>query len=132
MEHILLFTASGDSEVKAFQPIGTRLVTTLLDDYLLSVNYSLSSNKPDVLTAAGLRLLTVGVVQGKMSALEILDKFDFGSNRMNSLPQRNKVFQEGVDNVRTCFIKLAVSFLVSGNIKVIVKVMSLKSKSLFY
>ena len=64
---------------------------------MYTVNNSLSSNKPDILSAAALRLLTVSVMQGKESVLEILDTFNFGSARLIGLVEREKVFQVSKD-----------------------------------
>lgn len=91
LERILLFTASPESNTVELA-LGGRLVTTILSGHLGIINYSLSSNKPDALSASALRLLTVCVMQGKESLLEILDKFDFGSNRLVGLVDRSKVY----------------------------------------
>ena len=101
LEHVLFFTASDKpariTDQTSYSSLGGRLVTTLLQDHMYTINNSLSSNKPDILSATALKLLTMSVMQGKESVLEILDTFNFGSARLVGLVERDKVFQ-----VRSC------------------------------
>lgn len=93
LEDVLLYTAE-DSTSKDLHPsIGTRLVTSLLDSHTPSLNYSLSNNKPDVLAAAAIRLLTAAVMQGRSSAIEVLNKFDFSSSNLDRLPRHHKRYE---------------------------------------
>lgn len=99
MEQIFLFTAVVDSETKLtdhnklYQSIGSRLATCLLSSHLGSIYFSLSPNKPDILCAAALRLLTAVVMQGPATATEFLVLFDFGSSSLNALPHRHKKYK---------------------------------------
>ncbi|XP_019850341.1 PREDICTED: uncharacterized protein LOC109581046 [Amphimedon queenslandica] len=128
LEHVLFFTASDKLPPAraSYSSLGRRLVTTLLQEHMYTINNSLSSNKPDKLSATALKLLTVSVMQGKESVLEILDTFNFGSARLVGLVERDKEFQKDGDSVRVCFIKFALSFLVVSDVRVIAKILSLK------
>ena len=100
LEQIFLFTAVVDSETtqltddnKLYQSIGSRLATSLLSSHLGSIYFSLSPNKPDILCAAALRLLTAVVMQGPATATEFLVLFDFGLSSLNALPHRHKKYK---------------------------------------
>ena len=89
LEDILLFTADDEHYVT----MGSRLATALLESHMTSINYSLSPNKPAVLVAAALKLLTAIVMQGRNTAIEVLNKFDFGSSYLDPLPRQHKKFK---------------------------------------
>lgn len=78
---------------KLHQSIGSRLATSLLSSHLGSIYFSLSHNKPDILCAAALRLLTAVVMQGPATATELLVLFDFGLSSLNALPHRHKKYK---------------------------------------
>jgi hypothetical protein len=126
LEDILLFAAKNVEDNSNFNGVGSRLVTVILDAHLSSIVYSLSHNKPDILVAAAVRVLTAVVMQGLTCAVELLNKFDFESNHFDSLPRRHKTFKDQMDSVRSCFIKFAVSFFVVCSSSVITRVISFK------
>ena len=89
LEHVLLYTASSNSDEVIEQSIGQRLARTLLTCHLQCFYTSLSASKPDLLSAAALRVLTAIVMQGNTIAAELLSVFDFSIKFLEYLPTRN-------------------------------------------
>ena len=107
LEHILLYTASSKSDEVIEQSIGQRLARTLLTCHLQCFYTSLSASKPDLLSAAALRVLTAIIMQGNTIAAELLSVFDFSIKCLEYLPTRNVGLK--VSKIRDSIVAIMLS-----------------------
>ena len=107
LEHILLYTASSKSDEVIEQSIGQRLARTILTCHLQCFYTSLSASKPDLLSAAALRVLTAIIMQGNTIAAELLSVFDFSIKWLEYLPTRNVGLK--VSKIRDSIVAIMLS-----------------------
>ena len=95
LEPVLLFTASqpSDSSFAQERSIGQRLVHQLMESYTKHLHSSLTTSRPDKLTASTLRLLTAMVMQGPSTAREIASWFNFAYKPVDLLANRTDKIQ---------------------------------------
>ena len=89
----MLFTASQPSGSSKERSIGQRLVHQLMECHTKHLHSSLTSSKPDKLTASTLRLLTAMVMQGPATAREIAAWFNFAYKPVDLLASRTDKIQ---------------------------------------
>ena len=95
LEPVLLFTASqpSDSNFAKERSVGQRLVHQLMESHTKHLHSSLTTSRPDKLTASTLRLLTAMVMQGPSTAREVAAWFNFAYKPVDLLANRTDKIQ---------------------------------------
>eukprot|EP00794_Sanderia_malayensis_P000250 gene250-869_t len=120
-ESLLLITSDA---ANSLQSSGLYITHRVLSKYLKQIYSALGSTTPAELTKSVLRLLTAILTQGKQAVTELLASFDFTLKALESVSKRRD--RKAKLDVRTCYIRFFLAFLVFGDLAAVKQILELQ------